>query len=112
MNVYARQLAIALGNSGVDVDIFTRDHTEAESKINEIAPRVRVIHLPGGPVETPVDGLFTHLPEFSQALLEFQRENGLTYQAVHSHYWLSGWVGQHLTSRWQVPHVRGPHSRF
>ena len=105
MNVYARQLAIALGNSGVDVDIFTRDHTEAEPKINEIAARVRVIHLPGGPVGTPVDGLFPHLPEFSQALLEFQRENGLTYQAVHSHYWLSGWVGQHLTSQWQVPHV-------
>ena len=46
MNVYARQLAIALSNSGVDVDIFTRDHTEAESKISEIAPGVRVIHLP------------------------------------------------------------------
>ena len=105
MNVYARQLAIALGNSGVHVDIFTRDHTDADSKINEIAPRVRVIHLPGGPAETPLDGLFPHLPEFSQALHEFQRENGLSYQAVHSHYWLSGWVGQQMTSQWQAPHI-------
>jgi len=105
MNVYARQLAVALGNSGVHVDIFTRDHTHDDSKITEIAPRVRVIHLPGGPVETPVDGLFPHLPEFSQALLEFQRENRLTYQAIHSHYWLSGWVGQEMASHWHAPHV-------
>ncbi len=105
MNVYARQLALALGNTGVHVDIFTRDHTEAESKITEIAPGVRVIHLPGGPAETAVDGLFPHLPEFSQALLEFQRETGLTYQAVHSHYWLSGWVGQKMATEWRVPHI-------
>ncbi len=105
MNVYARQLALALGNTGVHVDIFTRDHTEAESKITEIAPGVRVIHLPGGPAEAPLDGLFPHLPDFSQALLEFQRETGLTYQAVHSHYWLSGWVGQQMATEWRVPHI-------
>ena len=105
MNVYARQLALALGNTGVHVDIFTRGHTEAESKITEIASGVRVIHLPGGPAETAMDGLFPHLPEFSQALLEFQRETGLTYQAVHSHYWLSGWVGQQMAIEWRVPHI-------
>ena len=103
--MYARQLALALGNTGVHVDIFTRDHTEAESKITEIAPGVRVIHLPGGPAEAPLDGLFPHLPDFSQALLEFQRETGLTYQAVHSHYWLSGWVGQQMATEWRVPHI-------
>ena len=105
MNVYARQLALALGNTGVHVDIFTRGHTEAESKITEIASGVRVIHLPGGPAETAVDGLFPHLPEFSQALLEFQIETGLTFQAVHSHYWLSGWVGQQMGTEWRAPHI-------
>ena len=105
MNVYARQLALALGNAGVQVDIFTRDHTDTESKITEIAPGVRVIHLPGGPTETALDGLFPHLPEFSQALLEFQIETGLTYQAVHSHYWLSGWVGQQMANEWRAPHI-------
>ena len=105
MNVYARQLALALDNAGVHVDIFTRDHTEAEPKITEIAPGVRVIHLPGGPAETALDGLFPHLPEFSQALLEFQIETGLTYQAVHSHYWLSGWVGQQMATEWRAPHI-------
>ena len=105
MNVYARQLALALGNAGVQVDIFTRDHTDTESKITEIAPGVRVIHLPGGPTETALNGLFPHLPEFSQALLEFQIETGLTYQAVHSHYWLSGWVGQQMATEWRAPHI-------
>ncbi len=105
MNVYARQLALALGNAGVQVDIFTRDHTDTESKITEIAPGVRVIHLPGGNAETALDELFPHLPEFSQALLEFQIETGLTYQAVHSHYWLSGWVGQQMATEWRAPHI-------
>ena len=105
MNVYARQLALALGNAGVQVDIFTRDHTDTESKITEIAPGVRVIHLPGGPTETALDGLFPHLAEFRQALLEFQIETGLTYQAVHSHYWLSGWVGQQMATEWRAPHI-------
>jgi D-inositol-3-phosphate glycosyltransferase len=105
MNVYVQQLAVALASRGVCVDIFTRKHSETVPQIQEIAPLVRVIHLPGGAPETPVEGLFPSLPEFSEALLAFQVENGLTYQAVHSHYWLSGWVGQFLTSHWQVPHV-------
>jgi len=105
MNVYVHQLARALGSRGVHVDIFTRDHAEATSEIQEITPMVRVIHLPGGDPETPVGGLFPSLPEFEKALLAFQAKNRLNYQIVHSHYWLSGWVGRSLTERWGIPHV-------
>ena len=105
MNVYVHQLARALGSMGVYVDIFTRDHPEAPSEIQEITPMVRVIHLPGGDPETPVGDLFPSLPEFEEALLAYQTENGLNYQIVHSHYWLSGWVGRSLTERWEIPHV-------
>jgi D-inositol-3-phosphate glycosyltransferase len=87
------------------VDIFTRDHGDAASKIQEISPMVRVVHLPGGPPETPMDGLFDCLPEFQRALLAFQRENQLTYQVIHSHYWLSGWVGRSLALPWRIPHA-------
>src|SRR6266516_5124279 len=29
----------------------------------------------------------------------------ITCGTVHSHYWLSGWVGQALKTAWRVPHV-------
>ena len=92
MNVYVHQLARALGSMGVYVDIFTRDHPEAPSEIQEITPMVRVIHLAGGDPETPMGGLFPSLPEFEEALLTYQTENRLNYQIVHSHF--SGLIGR------------------
>ncbi len=105
MNVYVRELARALGDLGIGVDIFTRDHPEATSKIEQIAPMVRVVHLPGGDPEVPMEGLFRHLPQFLEALQQFQRENRLAYQVVHSHYWLSGWIGRALAHSLTLPHV-------
>jgi D-inositol-3-phosphate glycosyltransferase len=45
------------------------------------------------------------LPEFRRGVIRFQEEQGRSYDLVHSHYWLSGWVGQALKARWNVPHV-------
>ncbi len=68
MNVYVRQLARALGDLGLEVDIFTRDHPEATNQIQQIAPGVRVVHLPGGDFGTPMEDLFDHLPQFLGSL--------------------------------------------
>ena len=57
MNVYVRELARALGNTGIQVDIFTRDHPEADTAIQQISPSVRVIHLPGGTPDTGPSGV-------------------------------------------------------
>ena len=105
MNVYVRQLASSLGNHGIKVDIFTRDHAGSSHKIEDITSNVRVVHLPGGSADTPMEDLFETLPEFEQSLLEFQRDNGLSYQVLHSHYWLSGSVGHSLALRWEIPQV-------
>ncbi|MAF39392.1 MAG: glycosyl transferase family 1, partial [Chloroflexi bacterium] len=48
MNVYVRQLARALGDLGMQVDVFTRNHSTAAEQIQRISPNVRVVHLPGG----------------------------------------------------------------
>ena len=105
MNVYVRQLARALGQLGVDVDIFTRDHPEAGQQIESISPTVRVVHLPGGEPGAPMESMFGHLPQFLEALLTFQEDHRLDYEVVHSHYWLSGWVGRSLAQHQRVPHV-------
>ena len=105
MNVYVRELSRAMGESGIPVDIFTREHEGAGSCIESIAPNVRVIHLPGGPHEASVGGLFAHLPEFLDRVRSFQMENDLDYDVVHSHYWLSAWIGQRLSQGLGIPHV-------
>lgn len=106
MNVYVRQLALALGSLGVRVDIFTRDHPKADADhIEPISPMARVVHLPAGEPDTPMPGLFGYLPGFLEGVRGFQEENGLYYDLVHSHYWLSGWVGRALSRLQAVPHV-------
>ena len=105
MNVYVRQLAAALAGQGVNVDIFTRDHPEQADEADEVGPGVRVVHMPGGDSDTPMDGLFHNLPGFLAEVQRFQRENDIAYQTVHSHYWLSGWVGSELARQNDIPHV-------
>ena len=105
MNVYVRQLAAALGDMGTRVDIFTREHAGVANRIETIGPNVRVIHLKAGEPEAQVGDLYAHLPEFLQQLNEFKEEEGLEYDVVHSHYWLSSWVGRELSQAIDVPHV-------
>ena len=105
MNLHVRQLARSLGNLGIRVDVFTREHPEPHGETTDISPMARVVHLPAGDPETPLERLFDALPQFRRNALEYREGNGLTYQAVHSHYWLSGAAGQALADRWQAPHV-------
>ncbi len=105
MNLHVRQLARSLGNLGVEVDIFTREHPEPHGIAQEISEKARVIHLPAGDLDKPLEELYDSLPEFQSRVLAYQGVNRLEYQAVHSHYWLSGWAGQRLASTWRVPHI-------
>jgi D-inositol-3-phosphate glycosyltransferase len=43
--------------------------------------------------------------EFEEGVVSFAEREGITYDIVHSHYWLSGLVGERLKAQWQVPHV-------
>ena len=104
MNVYVRELSRAMGESGIPVDIFTREH-DGECGVQEIIPDVRVIHLPGGPDSAGVGGLYPHLPQFLSEIDEFRKREGISYDVVHSHYWLSAWVGQRFSKALAIPHV-------
>ena len=105
MNVYVRQLAAALGKMGMKIDIFTREHLNVVNRIETIGPNVRVIHLKSGAPDTHIDGLYAELPEFLAQLNSFREEEGIEYDVVHSHYWLSGWIGRELSRSLNVPHI-------
>ena len=110
MNVYVRELSRNFSAMGLKVDIFTRCHGGQESETPIEEEGVRVIHLPAGPLDAPLDGFFSHLPGFVEEVRRVRQREALDYQVVHSHYWLSGWAGRRLAQEWEVPHVATFHT--
>jgi D-inositol-3-phosphate glycosyltransferase len=111
MNVYVRELARELGRAGVCVDVFTRSQNPAIPRVVRLADRARVIHLPAGP-QTPMprERVHAHLHEFVEGVEAWRAADGVEYDLVHAHYWLSGVVGLALRDRWGVPLVQMFHT--
>jgi len=111
MNVYVRQTARELGLMGVRVDVFTRSQNATIPRIVELGPGARVIHLPAGPeAPMPREALHAYLDEFAAGAEAFAREQGIRYDLIHSHYWLSGVAGLRLRERWGAPLVHMFHT--
>ena len=111
MNVYIRSVAERLAGQGIDVDVFTRCRGRGGPEVEEILPGQRVIQIHAGPCSAvPKDELPRFLPAFLGRVLERQRHEGAGYDVVHSHYWLSGWVGRSAKEIWGVPLVASFHT--
>lgn len=106
MQMYIKALSRELGRRGLIVDVFTRRASDALPAIVPFGVNTRVIHLDAGePALIDKNAVVDVLPEFVCNLQRFRRIEGVEYDVVHSHYWLSGWVGNLLAPRWGVPHV-------
>jgi D-inositol-3-phosphate glycosyltransferase len=110
MNVFLREAAREFGRRGICVDIFTRAHDPSDPQIVSLGDNARVIHLSAGSLGEEKRALYQWLPDFSARLDEFIEEQGLHYDLVHSHYWLSGPSAAALTERWRVPFVASFHT--
>ncbi len=111
MNVYVRELSRELGRRGVSVDVFTRFQDTDTPQIEPLGYDARVIHLPAGPL-APYDKnkLVNHIGQFVAGIEEFARREGIHYDLVHGHYWVSGLVAHELQQRWGVPMVQMFHT--
>src|SRR5881409_3302820 len=111
MNVYIRAAADSLAARGVDVDVFTRCQGRGGPDVDELPSGSRIIQVKAGPC-APVakEELPRFLPEFLGGLLERQESESARYDLVHSHYWLSGWVGRSTKEIWGVPLVASFHT--
>ncbi len=112
MNVYVRDLSRELARRGHHVDVYTRLQDPTLTRISHGLGRgARVIRLPAGP-ERPYDKhrVYDHLPQFVEGLLAQAASDGLRYDVLHSHYWLSGAVAQELRRRWGAPIVHMFHT--
>ncbi len=106
MNVHVRELSRALGQRGVETDVFTRRQTPDVPDVVEFAPGARVIHLDAGP-HRHVDkyDVLDYLPDFACGVQHWRALMGVSYDLIHSHYWLSGRLGALFAPRWGVPMV-------
>lgn len=105
MNVYVLQAARELARRGHSIDIFTRYHDPNDLQVDELEYGVRLVHLKAGPYDSAKEGLYEYIPEFLTSLEAFHRSSDTRYDIVHSHYWLSGPVGEILSERWNAPHA-------
>jgi D-inositol-3-phosphate glycosyltransferase len=112
MNVYVIELSRRLAQQGIEVDIFTRATSSALPAVVEAAEGVLVHNLHAGPFEglTKIE-LPGQMCVFAREVLRAEAAQPLGhYDAVHSHYWLSGQVGALARDRWGVPLVHSMHT--
>lgn len=112
MNVYVRALAMALADLGVEVEIFTRSTSTGQPAVEHPGPGVCVHNvLAGPPRKLPKE----ELPELLHTMVAEiekirQRQPHGRYDAIHSHYWVSGVAGLELSALWNVPLIHTMHT--
>jgi D-inositol-3-phosphate glycosyltransferase len=116
MNVYILSVAQRLAEQGIGVDIFTRCRGNGAPEVEEIGPNSRIFQVQAGPCgPLPKRELPEVLPAFlggvlDRAAREHQSHRHSPYDVVHSHYWLSGWVGNRAKEIWGAPLVASFHT--
>ncbi|HEX8597585.1 MAG TPA: glycosyltransferase [Chloroflexia bacterium] len=111
MNVYIRELSLELSRRGKKVDVFTRYQDPNTEPIHELGNGARVIHLEAGP-KAPYDKnlLPNHVDDFVAQIEQFALKEGIRYDLVHGHYWVSGLVAHELQRKWGLPMVQMFHT--
>ncbi len=91
LNVYVHEVAAAFSERGIATDIFTRSQSADDPAVENLAPLSRVVYLP---VASGLDkyALYHQVPSFARQIRSFAEREGLGYDLLFSHYWLSGEV--------------------
>ncbi|MFL5714732.1 MAG: glycosyltransferase [Chloroflexota bacterium] len=103
-NVYVAQVARRLAALGDRVDVFTRRDDPDLPPVVDLAPGVRVIHVPAGPPE-PVakEDLLPLMEEFTAWMTARLRRS--SYDVIHANFFYSGLVAADLKASLGLPFV-------
>jgi D-inositol-3-phosphate glycosyltransferase len=111
LNVYVREICTAFSDRGVATDIFTRRLSSDDPSVEQLAPLSRVIYLPAG-AGLDKYSLYDEVPAFAARIADFAMREGIHYDLLYSHYWLSGEVAcllrPQLSAGWaHIAHTLG-----
>lgn len=108
-NNYVRQLALALEKEGYAVDVATHWNSFHTSQIEHFGTSCRVIRLAAGQRKyVPKDKMYRLMPDFFSELSKLLDLE--SYDAIHTHYWLSGLVGSFIQKDHAIPWIHTNHS--
>lgn len=112
LNVYVNEVARRLIQRDITVDVFTRATGPRQAPVEVTDEGLRVHYLQAGPL-APVGKaeLPAHLCALASGLLRTGAGTPSDhFDAIHSHYWLSGQVGALASDRWNIPLVQSMHT--
>jgi D-inositol-3-phosphate glycosyltransferase len=94
------------------VDVFTRSQNEhVPHVLHDLGYGNRIVHIRAGPeYPIPKKELTAYLPEFADGIREFISAKGISYDLIHSHYWMSGIAAIDLKKDWNVPIIHMFHT--
>lgn len=112
MNVYVREITRKLGRLGIHVDVFTRSQDEhVPHVLHDLGYGNRVVHIPAGPeIPLPKKELSMHIDEFVNGIRSFTDIKEISYDLIHSHYWMSGIAAIELKAIWGIPFIQMFHT--
>ena len=108
MNIYVVESAQRMAAMGVSVDIFTRRTHASETETVEISPGVRVRYFECGHGTLTKEQLPAHISGLSKEFLRLVKDE--SYDAIHSHYWISGKVAMPAAKELGIPLVHTMHT--
>ena len=108
MNIYVVESAQRMAAMGVQVDIYTRRIDPAAPDIVEISPGVRVRYFECGHGQLTKEQLPVHIAGLAREFLRIIRDEN--YDAIHSHYWISGKVALIAAKVLGIPLVHTMHT--
>jgi D-inositol-3-phosphate glycosyltransferase len=110
MNVYVRELSIALARLGHEVDIYTRRDDPDQDTVVAVEPGLRVHHVTAGPTRTLERAEQPdHLAAFTAGVRR-ALSTGQLPDALHANYWLSGAAGHELKHEFALPLITTFHT--
>jgi len=108
MNIYVVESAQRMAAMGVSVDIYTRRTHASETESVEISPGVRVRYFECGHGTLTKEQLPAHISGLSKEFLRLLKDE--KYDAIHSHYWISGKVAMPAAKELGIPLVHTMHT--
>jgi D-inositol-3-phosphate glycosyltransferase len=112
MNVYVREITRQLGVIGIHVDVFTRSQNEhVPHVLHDLGYGNRIVHITAGPeYPLPKKELLNYLPQFVEGIRSFADSKNISYDLIHSNYWMSGMAAIELKKIWNIPYIQMFHT--
>lgn len=111
MNVYIDELSQAMARRGIHVVVFTRACQSGVAIDAEVSPLYTVVRIAAGPARPiPMANMVQYVDEFADGVERWIEDSGLTFDLIHSHYWLSGRTGVRLKKWLKIPLANSFHT--